>query len=118
LKVSSKENVKPFKILPKVYGRVSMSGKNIMILLVEIKPNGVIPEHSHLNEQMGICLKGKAEFNSNGKKQMISPGIVYYFPSNETHSIKLIGNEVGVFLDIFSSPREDYIKRQKGFIKL
>lgn len=89
-----------------------------MVILVEIEPNGFIPEHSHPNEQMGICLRGKAEFKFNGKKQIINPGIVYYFPPNETHSIKLIGNEVGVFLDIFSPPHEEYLKKQNEVNRL
>jgi len=89
-----------------------------MVILVEINPGGFIPEHSHPNEQMGICLKGKAEFKSKDKRQIISPGMVYYFPPNEAHSVKLIGNELGVFLDIFSPPRDDYIKKQKEANKL
>ncbi|MEM2896467.1 MAG: cupin domain-containing protein [Candidatus Bathyarchaeia archaeon] len=118
MEISLREKVRPFNILPKVIGRVLLSGKNIMIILVEIEPNGIIPEHSHPNEQMGICLKGRAEFKSDGKRQIVNPGTVYYFPSNEKHSVELIGEETGVFLDIFSPPREDYIRKQNEVERL
>jgi len=113
MQVVSKENVKGFLIIQKVVGRVLLSGERLMFLLVEIEPDGVVPEHSHPHEQMGICLKGKAEFQAGEKTTIVEAGMAYWFPPHEKHGVKVIGHENGVFLDVFSPPREDYLSKQK-----
>jgi len=113
MKVVSKEDVKGFPILQKVVGRVLLSGERLMFLLAEIEPDGFVPEHSHPHEQMGICLKGKAEFKAGDKTAIVKAGMAYWFPPNEKHGVKVIGDEKGVFLDVFSPPREDYLLKQK-----
>lgn len=113
MQVVSKEDVKGFPIFQKVVGRVLLSGERLMFLLVEIEPDGFVPEHSHPHEQMGLCLKGKAEFRAEDKATIVETGMAYWFPSYEKHSVRIIGDEPGIFLDVFSPPREDYISKQK-----
>ncbi len=113
MQVASKEGVKGFPVWQKVVGRVLLSGERLMFVLVEIESGGIVPEHSHPQEQMGICLKGRAEFKAGDKTEVVKAGMAYWFPSNEKHSVKVIGDENGVFLDVFSPPREDYLLRQK-----
>jgi len=55
----------------------SSAPKNVMFLLVEIPPRGVIPEHSHPHQQMGTCLKGKAEITSTGERSIVDEGVFY-----------------------------------------
>jgi len=43
-----------FEAFPGVIGKVLFGGKNLMFFLVEIKGAGIVPEHSHPHEQMGI----------------------------------------------------------------
>jgi len=113
MQVVSKEDVKGFLIVQKVMGRVLLSGERLMFLLAEIEPGGVVPEHSHPHEQMGMCLKGKAEFRSGDKTAIVEAGMTYWLSPHEKHGVKLIGDENGVFLDVFSPPREDYLSKQK-----
>lgn len=112
MQVVSKEDVKGFPIFQKVVGRVLLSGERLMLLLVKIEPDGVVPEHSHPHEQMGLCLNGKAEFKAD-KTKIVEAGMAYWFPPYEKHSVRIVGDKPGVFLDIFSPPREDYIMKQK-----
>jgi quercetin dioxygenase-like cupin family protein len=37
--------------------------------------------------------------------------MAYFIPSNEKHGVKVTGTEKGLFLDVFSPPREDYLEK-------
>ena len=58
--IKSINDVPQWKITPGVRGRVILSGDRIMLFLVDIKEGSSMPAHRHPNEQMGLCLKGKA----------------------------------------------------------
>lgn len=107
--VSKRKDAKQFSTIPKIMNSILISGEKVMFLLVEMEPGSVIPLHSHPHEQMGICLKGKVEFQSGEKTVVVEPDTVYVIPSNEKHGAKPIGKEKAVVLEVFSPPREDYL---------
>lgn len=96
-----------------VTGRILLWSKRLMFFLVEIEVGEVVPEHSHPHEQMGICLRGEAEFWRAGESVVVRDGMAYFIPSNEKHGVKVIGTEKGLFLDVFSPPREDYLEKMR-----
>jgi quercetin dioxygenase-like cupin family protein len=89
--------------------KVILESDKIQFLLVKMTPNAIVPMHNHINEQMGICLKGKALIKTRKEKLIVEENSVYKFASNEEHSVKAL--EETVFLDVFSPPREDYSKK-------
>lgn len=84
-----------------------------MFFLVEIEAGEMVPEHSHPHEQMGICLEGEAEFKGEGESVIVKKGMTYFIKSNEKHSVKVTGKKKGLFLDVFSPPREDYLEKMR-----
>lgn len=96
---------------PGVTGKILLWTERLMFFLVEIEVGGVVPEHSHPHEQMGLCLQGEAEFWSAGERTVVQAGMTYSISANEPHSVKVIGTERGVFIDVFSPPREDYLSK-------
>jgi quercetin dioxygenase-like cupin family protein len=103
-----------FQAFMGVTGKVVFSGSNLMFFLVKVKRSQVVPEHSHPNEQMGICLSGRAEFSASGETRVVDAGTVYWFRPNERHSVRALSDGDAVFLDVFGPPREDYLRRAKG----
>ena len=103
-----------FEAFPGVNGKVLFGGKNLMFFLVEIEGAGTVPEHSHPHEQMGICLSGRAEFRAGDQTEIVEAGMAYWFRSNERHAVRVMGEGSAIFLDVFSPPREDYMRRAKG----
>ncbi|MEM3151445.1 MAG: cupin domain-containing protein [Candidatus Bathyarchaeia archaeon] len=95
-----------------VLGKIVLESDKIQFLLVKMAPGAVIPMHSHINEQMGICLKGKALIKTKEKELIIEENSAYKFEPKEEHSVKAL--EETIFLDVFSPPREDYSKKQKN----
>jgi len=63
---------------------------------------------------MGICLAGEAEFTCNRKKKTVRRGMAYRLEPNEEHEVRVKGTENGLFLDVFSPPRPEYLKKQKS----
>jgi len=96
-------------LLKETESEVIFSGSRLMFLLVHLKPGQIIPEHRHPHEQMGICLRGKAEFISEESKFLVEAGMFYWMKPNQPHSVKVI--EESTFLDAFSPPREDYLEK-------
>ena len=96
-----------------VTGKVLLWSERLMFFLVEIEAGEMVPEHSHPHEQMGICLRGEAEFMGDGQRIIVREGMAYAITSNEKHSVKVIGTERGVFLDVFCPPREDYLEKMR-----
>ncbi len=100
-----------WSLAPGVRVRVMMSGERIMLFLVDIEAGASVPKHSHPNEQMGICLKGKAIFRGDGEERVIEEGSTYWFVPDEEHSIEAL--EESRLLDVFSPPRQNHLEKQK-----
>ena len=110
-------DLRDFPIFEDVLGRIVFSSDRVMFLLVKIPPRGTVPEHSHPHEQMGVCLKGKAEFRIEGKKKIICEEMFYWIKPCEKHSVESLIDEPSLFLDVFNPPREDYIEKAKKHIQ-
>ena len=107
MKVLKAGEGKKLNVFEEIKSEIIFSGDRLMFLLVDIKPGKIVPEHRHPHEQMGICLKGKAEFVSGGNKFLVEAGMFYWIKPNEPHSVKVM--EESTFLDVVSPPREDYL---------
>ena len=94
-----------------VTGKIVLSSEKLMFFLVEIGVGQIVPEHSHPHEQMGLWLEGKAMFSSGGHHWLVEKGMAYFIESHEKHSVEVIGDQKGVFLDVFCPPREDYLEK-------
>ncbi len=79
-----------------------------MVLYVYL--TGDVPIHSHPHLQMGVVLKGEAEFTVGDSVRIVKPGMYYLIPSGVKHGVKLRGSELLV-VDVFIPPREDYLEK-------
>jgi quercetin dioxygenase-like cupin family protein len=115
MKVAKEINLKEFPLFEAVSGKIVFSSDNIMFLLVKIPPREIVPEHTHINEQMGLCLKGKVEFKSDKETVVVDEGTFYWIKSREKHSVTSLIDEPSLFLDVFYPPRIDYLKKAKKY---
>ena len=117
MKVVTKDDIQGIEIVKGVTGKILLSGEKIMFNLVEIEKGGLVPPHRHSNEQFGLCLRGIAEFRGEEKTEIVQKDMYYALASNELHSVQMIGDEPGLFLDVFSPPREDYLEKMRQATK-
>jgi quercetin dioxygenase-like cupin family protein len=82
-------------------------GKNLLVNYVYFDANTVAPVHQHAEEQIGTSIEGEFEFELNGVKQMIKPGIYYVVPPNVPHGARSFDKPC-IALDIFSPPRSGF----------
>jgi len=88
--------------------RKVFSGNNSMLALNELKAGTKPNLHSHPEEQLTYILSGKAEFVLGEEVLMLKAGDLLLVPPGVPHSLKVIGDETVLNVDVFSPIREDY----------
>lgn len=97
-----------------VIGRRLFTGERMMLAQVYIDKGAIVPWHSHENEQLTWVLEGALRFwlGQEGAPDMkdlvVAAGDVLYIPSNVPHKVEALEDTLDV--DIFSPPREDWLK--------
>lgn len=71
-----------------------------------VEPGAIMPEHSHLHEQVAQVLKGKFELTAGGQTEILEPGKIAVIPPHVKHGGKAI--TACQLLDVFNPEREDY----------
>lgn len=80
--------------------------ENLTLGFWEVKKDAVLPEHSHINEQVTQVLEGELELTIDGKTAIYKAGCLAVIPPNITHGGKAI-TDCKLF-DVFHPSREDY----------
>jgi len=111
--VVRREDAKQFSPAPGVQNKILITGDEQMLVLLEIAQNAEIPLHSHMNEQVGVCLRGEIEFRTEQGPVIVDENTAYVFKSNEKHGCRALSKEGVVLLESFSPPRDDFLARAK-----
>jgi len=104
-----REDAKRFSTIPGVKNTILVTGETQMLVLIELTPTAKIPLHSHVNEQVGICLKGTVEFLTEDGPVVIEENMSYVFKSNEKHGCRPLSKEGVTLLESFSPLRADFL---------
>jgi quercetin dioxygenase-like cupin family protein len=83
------------------------AAEHMMLSLATLVPHSVVEEHSHLHEQVGMVVEGKAVFFIGDEQKTLGPGDMYRIPGNVKHRVVALEQTVKA-LDIFFPIREDY----------
>ncbi|MEA1981058.1 MAG: cupin domain-containing protein [candidate division Zixibacteria bacterium] len=99
------DNIEERELIPGF--RVKMiHTKNMTMAYWKIRAGSILPEHSHVHEQVTNIIKGELELSIDGVKRVLIPGHPAVIPSEVLHEGKAITDcEV---IDIFYPIREDY----------
>jgi quercetin dioxygenase-like cupin family protein len=93
-----------------VFGNVPITtcaGDHLQLSVVDIPPGGVVGEHSHPNEQMGMVVSGRMVFTIGGETKTVGPGDLYRIPGGVAHSVVALDEPVKA-LDVFYPVRDEY----------
>src|SRR5579864_3623490 len=107
-------NVAKEQVNPKL-ARQMIHGETMTVARLEMKKGAFVPEHSHHNEQITTLELGRLKFVFGGKEVVLSAGESLQIPPNLPHSAKLLEDAVAV--DIFSPPREDWIRGDDAYLR-
>ena len=101
--------------LSETFSRQVIHGETMTVARVELKAGSTVPEHSHPNEQICMLEKGAIKFVIAGREQLLRPGDVLRVPPGVPHRVDAIVDSVAV--DLFSPPREDWIRGDDAYLR-
>ncbi|MBN6038820.1 cupin domain-containing protein [Amycolatopsis sp. 195334CR] len=99
-------SISPAKVWDGVTVRV-VHGELVSMAIAELAPGVVVPQHQHVNEQIGVVLEGSASFVAEGETVELTAGGTYRLLANVPHEVR-VGEDGAVFVECFSPVREDW----------
>jgi quercetin dioxygenase-like cupin family protein len=97
---------RPQKIWDGVVGR-ARHGQELTLAVVELDADSVIPEHSHVNEQVGILVDGSVAFRVGSDTRELQPGASWCIPAHIPHEVR-VGERGAIIIEAFAPPRDDW----------
>lgn len=91
---------------PGVYRRTMATTDEAMLCEFFMERGVAVPEHSHMNDQVGYVVFGKVEVTIGGETRTLYPGDSFAIPGGVPHSVHVLVDSLTI--DIFSPPRNDY----------
>jgi quercetin dioxygenase-like cupin family protein len=100
-------------VIPGFHGKFAHSA-NMTFVLWRIDKGAVLPEHSHVHEQVVHVYKGQLEVTVGGETTVLRGGSMGIIPSNVVHSGRALSD--CRVMDAFYPRREDYMKGGTGSV--
>ena|SRR5579871_3421989 len=100
------QDAKQVEMLPGVHRRTMATTDEEMLCEFFLERDSVVPQHSHMNDQVGYVVYGKVEMTIGDVQQICNPGDSYAIPGGIVHSARAMIDSL--VLDCFSPPRNDY----------
>ncbi|HEX4526346.1 MAG TPA: cupin domain-containing protein [Gaiellaceae bacterium] len=94
-----------------VIGR-SLHGAEATLAAIELEPDTDVPEHAHVNEQIGILTTGSLTFRIGDEEQDLRPGATWIIPANVPHSVHA-GPSGATLIELFAPPRADWAGHER-----
>lgn len=98
--------VPPKQIWDGVVARLVQS-ELITMAFIELAPNSIVPEHRHVNEQLGFVIEGSLTFTVDGESRDCVPGSSWRILSDLPHSVR-VGASGAVVAEVYSPVRADW----------
>ncbi len=93
------------EIMPGYHGKLIHS-ETMSLVFWEVEKSAVVPEHSHVNEQIMHVIEGEFQFTLDGKTKIYHPGEIVVIASHKKHSGKAL--TPCKLMDVFSPARDEY----------
>jgi quercetin dioxygenase-like cupin family protein len=95
--------------------RKAIHTQNMTIARLEIQKSAVVPEHHHVHEQVATVESGALKFFIDGGELIVRAGESIAIPPNVPHGVEAM--EDTVVVDVFSPPREDWLRGDDGYLR-
>jgi unsaturated pyranuronate lyase len=92
-----------------------ITADRVTVARFELTSGGLVPKHSHENEQVSCVLSGVLKFRFGGEEVVARAGEVVRIPSWVEHEVETI--EDAVVIDVFSPVRADWIDKTDSYFR-
>src|SRR4051812_39202599 len=104
------EGIAPLQIWPGLIAR-PLTGDEATLAQIELEPGVDVPEHSHVNEQIGILLGGSMTFRIGEESRELQPGGSWIIRAHVPHSVTA-GPNGATLVEVFVPARDDWADRE------
>jgi quercetin dioxygenase-like cupin family protein len=105
----------PKEQMSPTFARQVIHSDTMTVARVYLKKGCAVPEHSHHNEQISMIEQGALKFVIGGVEKVLRAGEVLRIPPHVPHSAEAV--EDCVATDLFSPPREDWIRGDDSYLR-
>jgi quercetin dioxygenase-like cupin family protein len=98
--------------------RKIISGEKLMIARMKFKDGFLVPQHSHMHEQITQVLSGTIRFWFGKKKEVMMDlfaGDVVVIPSDLPHEALMMGDVEEI--DTWAPPRQDWLDKTDDYLR-
>lgn len=92
-----------------------VTGDRVTVARFDLKRGGIVPRHSHDNEQVTCVMSGALKFRFDGTEIVARAGDVVQIPSWAEHEVEILEDTIAI--DVFSPVRQDWIDKTDRYFK-
>jgi quercetin dioxygenase-like cupin family protein len=96
-------------------GRKMLHGGTMTVARIRLRKGAVVPTHSHANEQISMLESGALRFVISGEERVLHAGDAVVIPPDAPHMVEALEDSLAV--DLFSPPREDWIRGDDAYLR-
>ena len=108
----------PLEEVNPMLSRKLATGDGIQLAHVYLKKGCIVPKHQHINEQYTYIISGALRFRigeDESHVQDVRAGELLHIPSNVWHKAEALEDTLD--MDVFSPPREDWLKKTDSYLR-
>ncbi len=105
------DEIEPLQIWPGVVGR-AVSSELTTFSYLELAPDVHVPEHEHVNEQVGLLIRGSVRFRIGEEERDLEPGATWCIRAHVPHQV-WAGSEGAALVEVFAPGRDDWGDRER-----
>ena len=102
------DDVAPEQITSHISRRY-ITGDDMTVARFALTKGGVVPRHSHDNEQISCVISGRLEFRFDDRTVVVGPNEVMQIPGGAPHEVAVL--EDTLVIDVFHPVRQDWLDR-------
>ncbi|HEY4215597.1 MAG TPA: cupin domain-containing protein [Gemmatimonadaceae bacterium] len=108
------DDIVPEQITPAISRRY-VTGDGVTIARFELTRGGVVPMHSHPNEQLSYVLSGTLEYRFADRVFVAGAGEMLQIPNGLAHEVTAL--EDTIVVDVFEPIRQDWLNRTDTYFR-
>ena len=105
----------PTEQMNPLFSRRVIHSETMTVARLRLLKGCMVPMHTHHNEQISMVDEGAIKFVLDGVERVIRAGEVLQIPAHLPHSAEVM--EDCVVTDLFSPPREDWIRGDDAYLR-
>ena len=105
----------PVEKMTETVSRQVIHTDTMTVARLTLGKGSLVPRHSHPNEQVSTIESGRARFVFDDGETVVSTGESLQIPGGVPHAVEALEDTVA--LDLFSPPREDWIRGDDAYLR-